>query len=487
MGFGDVRLAALLGLALGHVGWAELLVGVYSGFLVFGLPGLLLALVRWDRALLRTAFPFGPFMLVGALLGAAGRAVGGRLSRLRLTRAAGPEGHGTLAPMLRWLTAGESHGPSLVAILEGLPAHVAITSDDLVDALARRRLGYGRGARMKFEQDEVTMVGGVRHGRTQGGPVAIQIGNTEWPKWEKVMSADPVDPVELEALARNAALTRPRPGHADLVGMQKYAFDEARPVLERASARETAARVALGRVATNFLEQAVGARVVSHVVELGGVPAPSGVVPGPDDVERLDADPVRCLDPEASAEMVARIDQAHEDGDTLGGVVEVVVHGLPPGLGSHVHWDRRLDSRLAGALMGIQAIKGVEVGDGFELAATPGSRGPRRDRADRGGPAAYVGALGRHRGRDVDRRGAPGPGGDEADRHRAAGAAHRRRRHRRGDHRPPPALRRVRRAGRRHRRRGDGGAGAGRRGASRSSAATRSWRPGATPSPTSTR
>ncbi len=275
--------------------------------------------------------------------------------------------------MLRWLTAGESHGPSLVAILEGLPSHVAVTSGDVVDALARRRLGYGRGARMKFEQDEVTLVGGVRHGLTQGGPVAIQIGNTEWPKWEKVMSADPVDPVELEALARNAALTRPRPGHADLVGMQKHGFDEARPILERASARETAARVALGRVASSFLEQAVGARLVSHVVELGGVAAPAGSVPGPDDVARLDDDPVRCLDPEASAAMVARIDQAHDDGDTLGGVVEVVVHGLPPGLGSHVHWDRRLDSRLAGALMGIQAIKGVEVGDGFALAATPGS------------------------------------------------------------------------------------------------------------------
>ncbi len=275
--------------------------------------------------------------------------------------------------MLRWLTAGESHGPSLVAILEGLPSHVAVTSGDVVDALARRRLGYGRGARMTFEQDEVTLVGGVRHGLTQGGPVAIQIGNTEWPKWEKVMAADPVDPVELEALARNAPLTRPRPGHADLVGMQKHGFDEARPILERASARETAARVALGRVASSFLEQAVGARLVSHVVELGGVAAPAGSVPGPDDVARLDDDPVRCLDPEASAAMVARIDRAHADGDTLGGVVEVVVHGLPPGLGSHVHWDRRLDSRLAGALMGIQAIKGVEVGDGFALAATPGS------------------------------------------------------------------------------------------------------------------
>ena len=276
--------------------------------------------------------------------------------------------------MLRWLTAGESHGPLLVAILEGLPAHVSITTDDLREALARRRLGHGRGARMKFEQDDVRFVGGVRHGETIGGPVAVEIGNTEWPKWDQVMSADPIDPVELDALARNAPLTRPRPGHADLVGMQKYAFDEARPVLERASARETAARVALGRVATNFLQQAVGATVVSHVVELGGVPAPAGLVPTVDDVAALDEDPVRCLDPTASEKMVAAIDQAHKDGDTLGGVVEVVVHGLPPGLGSHVHWDRRIDAKLAGALMGIQAIKGVEVGDGFELAATPGSR-----------------------------------------------------------------------------------------------------------------
>jgi chorismate synthase len=275
--------------------------------------------------------------------------------------------------MLRWLTAGESHGPALVAILEGLPAHVAVTSDDIADALARRRLGKGRGARMKFEQDQVTFRGGVRHGRTQGGPIAVEVANTEWPKWQTVMAADPVDPVELEGLARNEALTRPRPGHADLVGMQKYGFDEARPILERASARETAARVALGRVASAFLEQATGARIVSHVIELGGVRAPAGVVPGADDVARLDEDEVRCFDPEASARMSEAIDQAHRDGDTLGGVVEVVVHGLPPGLGSHVHWDRRLDSRLAGALMGIQAIKGVEVGDGFELAATPGS------------------------------------------------------------------------------------------------------------------
>jgi chorismate synthase len=276
--------------------------------------------------------------------------------------------------MLRWLTAGESHGPGLVAVLEGLPAHVQVTSADIVDALARRRLGYGRGARMKFEQDQVDVIGGLRHGRTLGSPIAIRVGNSEWPKWEKVMAADPVDEAELEALARNAALTRPRPGHADLVGMQKYDFDEARPVLERASARETAARVALGAVAAKFLQQAVGAEVVSHVVAIGTAKAPAGSVPAPGDVAALDADPVRCLDADASKAMQAEIDQAHKDGDTLGGVVEVVVHGLPPGLGSHVHWDRRLDARLAGALMGIQAIKGVEVGDGFELAATPGSR-----------------------------------------------------------------------------------------------------------------
>src|SRR5690349_21606946 len=192
--------------------------------------------------------------------------------------------------MLRWLTAGESHGPGLVAVLEGLPAHVRVTSQDVVDALARRRLGYGRGARMKFEQDQVDIIGGLRHGETLGSPIAIRVGNTEWPKWEKVMAADPVDEAELEALARNAALTRPRPGHADLVGMQKYDFDEARPILERASARETAARVALGRAASNFLEQAVGARLVAHVIELGGVRAPDGLWPEPADVERLDAD-----------------------------------------------------------------------------------------------------------------------------------------------------------------------------------------------------
>ena len=284
--------------------------------------------------------------------------------------------------MLRWLTAGESHGPALLATLEGMPAGVAVTTDDVAVALARRRLGHGRGARMTFERDEVELLGGVRHGRTQGGPVAVRIGNTEWPRWQTVMSADPVPAAELEGLARNASLTRPRPGHADLAGMQKYGFDDARPVLERASARETAARVALGAVAQAFLQQAVGARLVSHVVAIGTAAAPDGSWPEPDDVARLDADPVRCLDPAASAAMVAEIDAAQRAGDTLGGVVEVLVHGLPPGLGSHVHWDRRLDSRLAAALMGIQAIKGVGVGDGFDSARRPGSQA--HDEIERG-------------------------------------------------------------------------------------------------------
>jgi chorismate synthase len=276
---------------------------------------------------------------------------------------------------LRWLTAGESHGPALTAVLEGLPAGVETSTKAITDALARRRLGYGRGARMKFEQDQVTILGGVRHGITQGGPVAIQVGNTEWPKWETVMAADPVDPEVLDAQARNAPLTRPRPGHADLAGMQKYGFDDARPVLERASARETAARVALGEVARDFLRQALGVEIVSHVVGIGAAESPrEAVLPLPGDVEKLDASPVRCLDPQAEAAMIAEIDQAHKDGDTLGGVVEVVVYGLPPGLGSHVQSDRRLDARLAGAIMGIQAIKGVEIGDGFLLARIPGSQ-----------------------------------------------------------------------------------------------------------------
>ena len=274
---------------------------------------------------------------------------------------------------LRWLTAGESHGPALVATLEGLPSGVPVTTGLVADALARRRLGYGRGARMKFERDEVTFLGGVRHGLTLGSPVAVMVGNTEWPKWEQVMSADPVDPGVLASLARNAPLTRPRPGHADLAGMQKYDLGEARPVLERASARETAARVALGAVARSYLKVTAGIEIVSHVVELAGARAPYGVVPVPGDQARLDADPVRCLDADASVAMVAEIDQAHKDGDTLGGVVEVLAYGVPVGLGSHVHWDRRLDARLAGALMGIQAIKGVELGDGFGLARVPGS------------------------------------------------------------------------------------------------------------------
>lgn len=275
--------------------------------------------------------------------------------------------------MLRWLTAGESHGQALVAILEGLPAGVPVTTETVSRDLSRRRLGAGRGARMKFEQDEVRLLGGVRHGLSLGSPVAIEVGNSEWPKWETVMSADPVDADVLEGLARNAPLTRPRPGHADLVGMQKYGFDDARPVLERASARETAARVALGAVARSFLRTTAGASVLSHVVRIGAAADDAGRVPGPEDADAIDDDPVRALDSEISRRMQDEIDAAHRDGDTLGGVVEVVVHGLPPGLGSHVHWDRRLDARLAAALMGIQAIKGVEVGDGFSLAGVRGS------------------------------------------------------------------------------------------------------------------
>lgn len=276
--------------------------------------------------------------------------------------------------MLRWLTAGESHGPALVATLDGLPAGVEVTSDDIDGALARRRLGYGRGARMAFEADALELIGGFRHGKTLGSPIAIRVGNSEWPKWEKVMSPNPVDPELLAGMKRNEPLTRPRPGHADLVGMQKYDFDEARPILERASARETAARVALGEIAARFIEQATGATIVSHVVEIGTVAAPAGKWPSKADVEVLDANPVRCFDEATTEAMVAEIDVAHKEGDTLGGVVEVLVAGLPPGLGSHTQWDRRLDSRLAGALMGIQAIKGVEVGDGFQLARSRGSQ-----------------------------------------------------------------------------------------------------------------
>jgi chorismate synthase len=274
--------------------------------------------------------------------------------------------------MLRWITAGESHGPELVAVLEGLPAGVPINTDEVQDSLARRRLGYGRGARMKFEQDEVSLSGGVRHGFTMGGPVAITVANTEWPKWQDVMSADPVDPEKLTG-ARAEALTRPRPGHADFTGMQKYGFLDSRPVLERASARETAARVALGRVASNFLNE-LGIRLVTHTVGIGPVSTPADAqLPTPDDLAAIDADPVRSFHAPTSAAMVAEIDQCHKDGDTLGGVVETLVYGMPPGVGSFVHWDRRLDAQLAYALMGIQAIKGVEVGDGFETARRRGS------------------------------------------------------------------------------------------------------------------
>jgi chorismate synthase len=274
--------------------------------------------------------------------------------------------------MLRWITAGESHGPELVAVLEGLPAGIAITTADVQDALARRRLGYGRGARMKFEQDEVSLSGGVRHGLTMGGPVAITVANTEWPKWQEVMSADPVEESKLSG-ARAEALTRPRPGHADFTGMQKYGFLDSRPVLERASARETAARVALSAVASSFLSS-LGIQLVTHTVGIGPVMASADLaLPKPSDVAAIDEDPMRCYNSELSAAMITEVDECHKDGDTLGGVVETLVYGLPPGLGSFVHWDRRLDSQLAGALMGIQAIKGVEVGDGFETARRRGS------------------------------------------------------------------------------------------------------------------
>ena len=275
---------------------------------------------------------------------------------------------------MRWLTAGESHGQALSAIVEGIPASVSITTADIDFHLQRRRLGVGRGARQNFEADKVTILGGVRLGLTQGGPIAIQVGNSEWPKWEKVMSADPVPDEEIKDLARNAPLTRPRPGHADLVGMQKYNLDDARAILERASARETAARVALGAVARNFLQQTVGITILSHVLSIGSVRvADDARLPQAGDMTTIDEDPVRCADSTTSARMITEIENAHRDGDTLGGVVEVLAFNMPPGLGSHVHWDRRLDSKLAGAVMGIQAIKGVEIGDGFRTATRRGS------------------------------------------------------------------------------------------------------------------
>lgn len=297
---------------------------------------------------------------------------------------------------MRWLTAGESHGPALSAILEGIPASVQITTADIDFHLARRRLGVGRGARQNFEADKVTILGGIRLGLTQGGPISIQVANSEWPKWEKVMSADPVPEEEIRDLGRNAPLSRPRPGHADLVGMQKYDFDDARAILERASARETASRVALGAVARAFLSQTCGITVLSHVLSIGSVRVPENTqLPSAGDMNRIDEDPVRCADSNTSAAMITEIESAHSDGDTLGGVVEVLAYNLPPGLGSHVHWDRRLDARLAAAMMGIQAIKGVEVGDGFTTATRRGSvahdeieRGPDgsiRRRTDRAG------------------------------------------------------------------------------------------------------
>lgn len=279
-----------------------------------------------------------------------------------------------LSTVLRWITAGESHGPALVAIVEGMVAGVEITSSDIAEQLARRRLGYGRGARMKFEADKITLVGGLRHGRTMGGPVAVEIANSEWPKWETVMSADPVDPAELEGSARNAPLTRPRPGHADYSGMLKYGFDDARPVLERASARETAARVAAGTVARNFLRQVFGIEVLSHVISIGASEPYDGPAPRHTDLAAIDESPVRAFAATAEELMIAEIEAAKKDGDTLGGVVEVVATGVPVGLGSHVSGETRLDARLAGALMGIQAIKGVEVGDGFTTARRRGSQ-----------------------------------------------------------------------------------------------------------------
>lgn len=295
---------------------------------------------------------------------------------------------------MRWLTAGESHGPALSAILEGLPAGVEVCTSDIAAALARRRLGFGRGARMKFEQDEVTITGGIRHGFSQGGPVAISVANSEWPKWEYVMSTDPVDQADLVNVARNAPLTRPRPGHADLAGMQKYSLNDARPILERASARETAARVALGEVAKKFLQQVAGITILSHVVSIGAIETDSTEIPDFVDLADIDNDPVRCFSASASVAMQAEISAAQSDGDTLGGVVEVVAHGVPVGLGSHVHWDRRLDSKLAAALMGIQAIKGVEIGDGFETARRRGSQAHDEIYSDSGSLRRQTGRSG---------------------------------------------------------------------------------------------
>jgi chorismate synthase len=272
--------------------------------------------------------------------------------------------------MLRWITAGESHGPELVCVLEGFPAGVEIDKSYIISQMARRRLGYGRGSRQKFEQDELTISSGVRHGISQGGPIAVRIANTEWPKWEQIMSAEPVDMEQLSG-ARAQPLTRPRPGHADFTGMQKYGFEESRPVLERASARETAARVALGSIGKAFLAS-LGIEIISHTTSIGTVSV-QDVTPKPKDRQTLDDDPVRCADSKTSEAMVNEIDNAKKDGDTLGGTIEVLVYGLPPGLGSYVHWDRKLDGRLAQAMMSIQAMKSVEIGDGLETTKRRGS------------------------------------------------------------------------------------------------------------------
>ncbi len=266
--------------------------------------------------------------------------------------------------MLRYLTAGESHGRALVVILEGVPAGLLVTAEDIQRGLARRRLGFGRGPRMRFEVDEISLVGGVRHGRTLGSPIAIEIANTEWPKWEEEMSPAPGLPSKV--------LTQPRPGHADLAGMLKYGLDDARDVLERASARETAARVAAGTVAKLLLGQ-IGVDVLSHIVQMGSAKADSGPLPRMQDLARIDESQVRCADPAAEQRMVTAIKAAAKAGDSLGGVAEVVAHGVPVGLGSHVHWDRRLDALLAQALMSIQAIKAVEIGEGTEVAGMLGS------------------------------------------------------------------------------------------------------------------
>jgi chorismate synthase len=266
--------------------------------------------------------------------------------------------------VLRFLTAGESHGPALTVIVEGLPAGLPVVIDDVGDELARRRLGYGRGPRMRFERDDVEFTGGVRHGRTLGSPVSLVIHNTEWPKWQEEMSAAPGVTAK--------PLHQPRPGHADLVGMQKYGFDDARDVLERASARETAARVAAGALAKQLLGH-LDTAVISHVIQMGPARAPQEPRPTPDDLERVDASPVRCFDEAAEEAMVAEVKAAAKVGDSLGGVVEVLGYGVPPGLGSHVHWDRKIDGLLAQALLSIQAVKGVELGDGFDVAGRRGS------------------------------------------------------------------------------------------------------------------